>query len=230
MVVEDLQRLPSALGPALVRLFDQLQARQQQMVFTASAGPGRLEGFPNRLRNRLGSGLVVGLEPLAAGSRLEILMDRAERRQLVVSRDVLAWLAEHLTGARQLAGALKRLETLARSRPVPLDMATVADHFREEVSLTRPTIDRVAHRVGGYFGIEPRQLQSRRRQRQAMLPRQLGMYLARRLTGRSLAEIGTYFGGRDHTTVLHACRRVEQLLAGDAALSGVVRQLHADLS
>ncbi|MGH7226914.1 MAG: helix-turn-helix domain-containing protein, partial [Gemmataceae bacterium] len=81
-----------------------------------------------------------------------------------------------------------------------------------------------------YFQVEPRQLQERGRTRQTLLPRQIGMYLARRLTALSLQQIGAYFGGHDHSTVLHACRKVEQALAHDAGLCGAVRQLHADLA
>lgn len=94
----------------------------------------------------------------------------------------------------------------------------------------RPTVERIASRVGDYFHLEPKHLQSRRRNREALLPRQVGMYLARRLTGLSLQQIGAYFGGRDHSTVLHACRKVESALNSDLALSGAVRQLHADLA
>ena len=78
--------------------------------------------------------------------------------------------------------------------------------------------------------VEPGQLQSRRRYPGVLLPRQVGMYLARQLTGLSLGQIGAYFGGRDHSTVLHACRKVERALESDPSLSGLVRQLHADLS
>jgi chromosomal replication initiator protein len=94
----------------------------------------------------------------------------------------------------------------------------------------RVTVERIAQRVGGYFRVVPRQLQSRRRYRNILVPRQVGMYLARQLTGLSLGQIGAYFGGRDHATVLHACRKVEQAITEDAALSGAVRQLHADLA
>lgn len=229
VIIEDMQRLPSHGTENLARRIDDWRARQQQMVFTATIGPCRLDNLPLRLTSRLSGGLVVGLESLTVSSRLEILIDRAGRRQLAVSRAVLVWLAEHLGGGRQLEGALNRLEMLARSRRDPLDVAAVAEHFREDACAARPTIERIARRVGGYFQLDPLQLQSRCRQRQAMLPRQLGMYLARQLTENSLTEIGAYFGGRDHSTVLHACRKVEQVLARDTALSGAVRQLHADL-
>ncbi len=228
-VLEDLQHLAPAGDEALVQLFDFLHARDRQMVFTATTGPGGLTRLSLRLTSRLASGLLVGLEPLQAPSRLALLRDRAQRRQIAVSEDVLAWLAEHLTGGgRQLEGALARLEMLSRLYP-RLDRDTVIEHFREQAEAGKPTVERIAERVGGYFQVEPRQMQSRRRARQVLLPRQVGMYLARRLTGLSLEQIGAYFGGRDHSTVLHACRKVEDALAQDAVLSGAVRQLQAEL-
>jgi chromosomal replication initiator protein len=230
-ICEDVQHLPERAAGPLVQLMDHLSAHRQQMVFTASVGPGQLVHLPARLTSRLASGLVVGIEPLSASSRLVLLRDKAQRRQLAVSADVLAWLAEHLTGGgRQLDGALIHLEALARLSPRRLDVATVSEHFREHVEATRPTVERIAQRVGGYFQVEPRRLQSAQRSWNVLLPRQVGMYLARQLTGLSLEQIGAYFGGRDHSTVLHACRKVESALAQDASVAGVVRRLQAELA
>jgi chromosomal replication initiator protein len=231
LVLEDVQHLTARAAPAVEGLFDYLHARGRQLVFTATAGPRHLTRLPFRLTSRFACGLVVGLEPMQAPSRLALLQDRAQRRQLAVSPDVLAWLAERLVGGgRQLDGALARLEALSRLHRRPPDLAAVAEHFREQADAARPTVERIAAHVGGYFRVAPRQLQSRRRHRNALLPRQVGMYLARQLTGLSLEQIGAYFGGRDHSTVLHACRKVEHALAHDAVLSGAVRQLHADLA
>jgi chromosomal replication initiator protein len=231
LVIEDLQHFPAQTAAALARIFDKRLARQRQMVFTATVGPGQLLKLPARLTNRLAGGLVVGLAPLAPGGRLEFLRDRAQRRQLAVRPEVLAWLAENLGGSgRQLEGALSRLEALSRTHERLPDVAAVANYFRTEVDAGRPTVERIAQHVSRYFQVEPRQLQSRRRGRHALLPRQVGMYLARRLTPLSLQQIGAYFGDRDHSTVLHACRKVEQALDGDPALSGAVRQLHAELT
>jgi chromosomal replication initiator protein len=231
LVVEDLQHLPPERAEALVQVLDDRLASQCPVVLTARAGPRHLDNLSARLASRLVGGLVVALEPLAAPSRLAFLEDKAQRRQLAVRRDVLAWLAEHLTGGgRQLEGVVVRLEELARLSDRPLDVEAVAGHFRTEVEAGRPTVERIAQRVGGYFRVEPRELQSRRRSRQVLLPRQVGMYLARRLTGLSLGQIGAYFGGRDHSTVLHACRKVERALARDAVLSGAVRQIHSALA
>jgi chromosomal replication initiator protein len=234
LLVEDLQHLPPPSAGVLAQALDSRVARGQQVVCTAAAGPQELahrgERFPARLVSRLTAGLVVALEPLPAEGRLAVLADRAKRRQLPLSPEVLAWLAERLGGGRELEGALTQLETLARVNGWPLDVPAVAAHFGERAEAGRVTVERIAQRVGGYFRVKPEQLQSRRRSRNVLVPRQVGMYLARQLTGLSLEQIGAYFGGRDHSTVLHACRKVEQALGSDAALSGAVRQLHAELA
>jgi chromosomal replication initiator protein len=230
VVVEDLHQLPGRAVEAVVRLLDRGVARQQQLVFTAIIGSAELDALPARLTSRLAGGLTVGLAPWGPASRLRFLQDRATRRGLGADPAVLAWLADHLPGSgRQLDGALARLETLTRLNGKPPGVDAVAEQFRTEADERRPSVERIVQRVGRYFRVEPEQLQSRRRSREVLLPRQVGMYLARRLTDLSLGQIGAYFGGRDHSTVLHACRKVEQALTSDFTLSGAVRQLHADL-
>jgi len=230
LVVEDVHALPGRAVEALAGVIDDRRARGRQTVFTAAQGPGQLTRLPSRLTSRLACGLVVGLEPFATPSRLGFLQDRAKRRRLEIGPDVLAWLAEHVGGsARQLDGALNRVETLARIHGRVPDLAAVAEEFRTEADAARPSVDRIIERVGRYFHVAPGQLCSRRRGRSALLPRQIGMYLARILTPLSLEQIGASFGGRDHSTVLHACRKVEEALTRDTALAGAVRQLHADL-
>jgi chromosomal replication initiator protein len=231
-IVENVQHLSAKAAAALVGLFDRrLGRRQAQMVFTASVGPGQLEKLPSRLTSRFASGLVVCLLPFSPASRLVFLTDRAQRRQLAIGRDVLAWLAKHTPGSgRQLEAAIHRLEAFVRQQDRLPELAAVTTHFRTEADTARPTVERIAQRVGSYFRVRTGDLQSRRRCRNALLPRQIGMYLARRLTPLSLEQIGAYFGGRDHSTVLHACRKVEQALSRDVTLSGAVRRLHADLA
>jgi chromosomal replication initiator protein len=230
-IVEDVQHLSAKAAAALVGPFDRRLSRQAQMVFTASVGPGQLDKLPARLTSRFAAGLVVGLLPFSPASRLTFLTDRAARRQLAIGRDVLAWLAKHTPGSgRQLEGAITRLEAFVRQQDRLPDLAAVTAHFRTEAETAHPTVERIAQRVGSYFRMGTRDLQSRRRCRNTLLPRQIGMYLARTLTPLSLEQIGAYFGGRDHSTVLHACRKVEQELSRDATLSGAVRRLHADLA
>jgi chromosomal replication initiator protein len=230
LVVEDLQHLPAWAVDTLGQLLDARQARQQQTVLTAAAGPAEIAQLSGRLLSRVAGGLVVRLEPFGADGRLRFLQDRAGRRQLAASPDVLRWLAANVGGSgRQLEGALARLETLARIRDQMPDLQTVAESFQTEAGQARPTVERIVERVGSYFQVAPQKMRSASRLRNTLLPRQVGMYLARQLTPLSLEQIGAYFG-RDHSTVLHAVRKVEQALARDAALSGAVRQLRADLA
>jgi chromosomal replication initiator protein len=235
LILEDLQHLRPAAVEKLVQIIDHRQAHQQPMVFTAIVGPRHLAHrgvrFPTRLTSRLAAGLVVALEPLNSSSRQRLLEEMAQRNQIALPRDIAVWLAQNLTGGgRQLAGAISQFETLSKVGRQPLDLKSVAAHFSTQVDATRPTVERIASQVGSYFRIEPRQLQSRRRYHNVLLPRQIGMYLARQLTALSLQQIGNYFGGRDHTTVLHACRKVEQAMKGDVVLSGTIRQIHAELA
>ncbi len=235
LVVEDLQHLRPYAVETLVQLIDRRLAQQAPMVFTALAGPRHLchrgTPLPLRLTNRLASGLVVALEPWQAPSRLLFLREMAQRRGLDLPEPTLAWLAEHLTaGGRQLEAALHQVESLQRLLGRPLSLQQLREQFQAQADAQQPTVARITAQVSDYFRVEPRQLRSARRSRALLLARQVSMYLARRLTPLSLQQIGAFFGGRDHTTVLHACRKVEQALQSDAALSGAVRRIHAELA
>ncbi len=188
-------------------MIDDRRRQRQPTVCTARTGLQHLryrgEPFCRRLTSRLAAGLVIALEPLQPAGRLLLLENLAKYRQLALPHQVLTWLADNLSGGgRQLEGAIHQLKFLARLHHQPLDVATVAAHLREQVDAGKPTVERIALRVSRYFRVAARQLQSRRRYRNILLPRQVGMYLARRLTGLSLEQIGAYFGGRDHSTVL----------------------------
>lgn len=230
LIVEDLQHLGEYAIDPLTQIINARQPRQRQMIFTALHGPAQLNKLPARLSSRLASGLVVGLLPLSPLSRRQFLQKRAERRKLSLTDEVLQWLANHVGGsARELDGALSRVETLSRANLKPMSIEELANAFAEDTEIRRLTVDRIAQQVSRYFKLETKQLQARSRAKHVLLPRQLGMYLARELTQLSLKQIGDYFGGRDHTTVLHACRKVEEALQKDVSLSGVVQQLQANL-
>jgi chromosomal replication initiator protein len=206
---------------AFVGLVDHCVSRQRQLVVTAAAGPGQLP-LPVRLTSRLAQGLVVAIEALSPESRRAFLRTRAD-----LADDVLDFLVQHTPGSvRQLEGALSRVATLGRSP----SLDQVMEVFHDDAEARRPTLDRIAHRVGRFYRVGLDDLRSQRRSREVLLPRQVGMYLARRLTPLSLGQIGAYFGGRDHSTVLHACKKVEEALTQDASLSGALRELHADLA
>lgn len=228
LIVEDLHHLPARAAETLVELLDERQREGLPTVLTANAGPAQLahrgEAMPVRLTNRLASGLVVALAPLGAASRRQFLTEQARRRGIAIAGDILDWLAETLTGGgRQLDGALNQLATLG---PVTLD--ELRAQLRVQVEAGQPTVERIVRRVSDYYRVEPRQLRSPRRQRGLLIPRQVSMYLLRRLTPLSLEQIGACFGGRDHTTVLHACRKVEAAMQDDVQLSGTIHQLQAE--
>jgi chromosomal replication initiator protein len=228
VVVEDLHHLPARAVEAFVGLVDHCLARERQLVCTATAGPAQLSQLPGRLTSRLSQGLVVGLGLLGPDSRLDYLRARAGG---LAGAEVLGWVAQNTPGSvRQLEGVLVRLRGLAGVLGRPPQLAEVEDAFRTDAEARTPTVERIAQRVGRYFRVELQQLCSGRRSRDVLAPRQVAMYLARQLTPLSLEQIGAYFGGRDHSTVLHACRKVEQALGGDARLSGAVRALRADLA
>lgn len=230
LVLEDLQQLDTEAAASLAAILDARIARHRQTVLTATEGPGQLTSLPARLTSRMAQGLVLGLLPLSPLSRRLFLNKRAEQRKLSIRAELLDWIAAHVGGsARELDGALSRLDLLARTESAPLTVDMVAAAFAEDAEARRPTVERIAQRVSHYFQLEIKQLRARDRSKQVLLPRQLGMYLARELTPLSLKQIGDYFGGRDHTTVLHACRKVEQALEQDVSLSGVVQELQADL-
>jgi chromosomal replication initiator protein len=235
LVLEDLQHLPARHAEALAQLLDARQARRLVTMVTANVGPRQLaprgQHLPARLTSRLAAGLVVALEPLQAPSRLRLLEEFAQRKQLAVAPEILRWLADHLTGGgRQLEGAIAQLDTLRRLQRQPLKLTDIRAHFRVQVDALRPSVERIVQQVGGHFHVAPGELRSRRRLRAIVVPRQIGMYLARQLTRLSFKQIGVCFGGQDHSTVLHACRKVERTLQNDALLAGAVKQLHAELA
>jgi len=154
LIVEDLQHLNPHAVERLIQVMDYLQARGRPAIFTANAGPQRLEHrgerFPARLASRLAAGLVVALKPLSPDSRLKVLQTFAQRRQLAVPTEILRWLADRLTGGgRQLEGAIVQLEALAKFRREPLDLATVEAAFQDQCEAGRMTVERIAERVGG---------------------------------------------------------------------------------
>jgi len=234
LILEDLQQLGPYAVEILCALLDERASLGLPVVLTARVGPQHLtyrgSRFPARFTSRLTGGLVVQMQPLQTASRLALLTELAQQRRLTVNAAVLHWLAEHITGGgRQLNGALERIDMLWRTRSCSKDAAALIEHFQADGVHDKPDLQRIAERVSTYFQLDVEKLQSPSRLRNIMLPRQVSMYLARKLTALSLEQIGAYFGGRDHTTVLHACRKVEQALENDPRVSGLVREIHAAL-
>lgn len=200
--------------------FNALVDRNRQVVISADKSPQDLDRMEERLRSRLGWGLVADIHPSTYELRLGILHAKADKLGCTVPDKVTEFLAHKITSnVRELEGALNRLAAHAQlvGRSVNMDMTqeVLADLLR--ASERRITIDEIQKRVAEHYNIRVTDMHSARRARQVARPRQIAMYLAKQLTPRSLPEIGRKFGGRDHTTVIHAVRKVEELAAYDPA-------------
>jgi chromosomal replication initiator protein len=200
LVIEDLQHLPPAAGDEITHILDRRQRQRRVTVITASRGPAELNAYA-RLASRLTGGLVVGIPPLSAPSRRELAGTLCRERKLVVTGEVIDWLARDPGGARPILGGIAQLEQLARAHPPPLTLAIVESALLspdEERSL----LDRLVAVVGARFDVDAKALRGPSRRRNIVWPRQVAMYIAREV-GLSYPRIGAFFGDRDHTTVMH---------------------------
>lgn len=198
--------------------FNALVDRNRQVIISADKSPQDLDRMEERLRSRLGWGLVADLHPITYELRLGILHAKAEKMGCAIPDKVLEFLAHKISSnVRELEGALNRIAAHSQlvGRVITLEMTqeVLTDLLR--ASERRITIDEIQKKVAEHYNIRLSDMHSARRARQVARPRQVAMYLAKQLTPRSLPEIGRKFGGRDHTTVIHAVRKIEELSAYD---------------
>jgi chromosomal replication initiator protein len=201
----------------------------RRLVITADRSPQDLDGIESRILSRLGGGLVADVNPADFELRLNILLKKLEGMpQAQVPQDVVMFLARRISASvRELEGALNRVVaySMLSGRTIDMDFTqeTLADLLR--ATQRRITIDEIQRRVSDHYRIKQAEMSSARRAREVARPRQVAMYLAKQLTPRSLPEIGRRFGGRDHTTVIHAVKQIEKLRQTDAELDADVRLL-----
>ena len=227
LAIEDIQHLPGRAADAACDLIDRRAARNKALVITASSGPAGLTHLPRRLTSRLGAGLVVQLESLGSESRHAILAATARASNLHLTPDALEWLVQQSDGMRTGLGFLQNLGQRAAAFSGPLDR-NAAESILGGTGQPTSTCNETQHivrRVAAVFCINEDDLMGTSRLRTALLPRQVAMYLTRELTTLSLPQIGVAFGGRDHTTVLHACRKVKAELAANETLAAIVQQV-----
>ena len=201
--------------------FNALVDQNRQVIISADKSPSDLEGMEERMKSRLGWGLVADIHPTTYELRLGILQAKAELRQTQIPAKVLEFLAHKITSnVRELEGALTRITAHAQlvGRSITLESAQDVLHDLLRANDRRVTIEEIQKRVAEHFNIRLADMHSARRARAVARPRQVAMYLCKQLTPRSLPEIGRKFGGRDHTTVMHAVRKIEELVAADRAL------------
>jgi chromosomal replication initiator protein len=202
--------------------FNALIDENRQVVISADKPPFDLERMEERLRSRLGWGVVADIHPTTYELRLSILESKAEQLGVGVPSKVLEFLAHKIvSNVRELEGALNRI--VAHSdlvgREISLENTQELLHDLLRATDRHITIEEIQKRVAEHYAIRLSDMHSARRARAVARPRQVAMYLAKQLTTRSLPEIGRKFGGRDHTTVMHAVKRIEQLRATDAGFA-----------
>ena len=198
--------------------FNALLDNQQQIILTCDRYPKEINGLEERLKSRFGWGLTVAIEPPELETRVAILMTKAEQTKTQLPHEVAFFIAKHIqSNVRELEGALKRVIANAHFTGQPITIEFARDALKDLLTLQAKlvTIENIQRTVAEYYKIKIADLMSKRRSRSIARPRQVAMALSKELTNHSLPEIGDAFGGRDHTTVLHAVRKIQELLGSN---------------
>jgi len=196
--------------------FNALLEGQQQIVLTSDRYPKEIEGVEERLKSRFGWGLTVVVEPPELETRVAILLSKAALSNIELPYEVAFFIAKRIrSNVRELEGALRRVIANAQFTGKPITIDFVNEALRDLLALQDKlvTLDNIQKTVAEYYKVKVADMLSKRRSRSIARPRQMAMALAKELTNHSLPEIGDNFGGRDHTTVIHACRKIKELIA-----------------
>lgn len=202
--------------------FNALLEGGQQMILTCDRYPKEISGLEERLKSRFGWGLTVAVEPPELETRVAILMKKAEQANIYLPHEAAFFIAQRIrSNVRELEGALKRVIASAHFTQKQIDIDLIKDSLKDLLALQDRlvSLDNIQRTVAEYYKIKIADLMSKRRSRSVARPRQVAMSLARELTNHSLPEIGDSFGGRDHTTVLHAHKKIKELRASDSDVS-----------
>ena len=202
--------------------FNALLEGQSQIILTCDRYPKEVVGLEERLKSRFGWGLTVAIEPPELETRVAILVNKALQANIELPNDVAFFVAKRInSNIRELEGALRRVIASARFTGRSIDLAFAKEALRDLLVLQDKlvSVENIQKTVAEYYKIRVADLLSARRTRSITRPRQVAMALAKELTSHSLPEIGEWFGGRDHTTVLHACRKVNELKESDLRIA-----------
>ena len=201
--------------------FNNLLEGQKQIILSCDRYPKEIKGLEERLKSRFGWGLTVAVEPPELETRVAILMSKAEQSHVELNYEVAFFIAKRIrSNVRELEGALRRVIANASFTGKAITLEFVKEALKDLLALQAKliTIENIQKTVAEYYKIKVADLLAKTRSRSVARPRQVAMTLAKELTNHSLPEIGDAFGGRDHTTVLHACRKVKELLEENTSL------------
>ena len=235
LLVDDIQFIcgKDSTQEEFFNTFNDLVSRNRQIVLSADRSPSDLDQLQERIKSRLNWGLVADIHKTTYELRLGILAAKADARGVFVPREVMEFLAHRIdSNVRELEGALNRIIHYADLIGQPVSLATCEEVLRDLIRANQRvlTIEDIQRKVAEHYNIRIAELSSDRRARAVARPRQVAMFLCKALTPLSLPEIGRKFGGRDHTTVLHAVRKVEELMAADSEMADDVAMLRRALS
>ncbi len=213
--------------------FNALLDQNNQMILTCDKYPKEIDGLEDRLKSRLGWGLPVVIDPPELETRAAVLLKKASIMGVNLPEDCAIYIAQRIrSNIRELEGALKRVSANAKFTNKPIDLALVKDALKDlfVISAKMVSIENIQKTVSEYYNIKLSDLLSKRRSRSITRPRQLAMALTKELTNHSLPEIGEAFNGRDHTTVLHACKKIAELRKEDPSQEEDYRNLNRALT
>ena len=215
------------------KMFNSFIESGNMMIFSCDRYPKEIEGLEDRLKSRFGWGLSVVIDPPALETRTAILLQKAEELNLTLPEDCAFFIAQQVkSNVRELEGALKRVAANAKFAKTEIDLNLVKDSLRDVLAIQAKmvTIGNIQRVVADYYHIKLSDLLSKRRNRSITRPRQMAMSLAKELTNHSLPEIGEAFGGRDHTTVIHACDKTKELMKESLEVDEDYKKLRRSLS
>ena len=217
----------------LFHTFNDYYSKNQQIILASDVHPKRLQGLQERLKSRFSWGLTVGIDPPDLETRSAIIISKTNAMGFDIPNEAALFIANSIqSNVRELEGALKKVVAHAQftQQPITLSLVKMALHDLLMAHAQLVTIDSIQQTVAKYYNLKRNEMLSKRRNIALARPRQIAMYLCKKLTNKSLPEIGESFGGRDHTTVLHAFRKITDLVSSDADIHDDIQQIKELLS
>ena len=231
LMVDDIQFIAGrdSTQEEFFHTFNQLHASGKQIIISSDKPPRDIPTLEERLRSRFEWGLIADIQKPDYETRIAILRKKAQAEHIDVSDEIIAFIAEKIeSNIRELEGSLTRIIAYASLSGKPITMEVAEEALRNILSIKDPkriTPDLITQAVSDFYGVTPADVRSSKRNREIALPRQIAMYLTRDMTDLSLPRIGDAFGGRDHTTVMHACDKIGQLSKDDQNLKNSLIEL-----
>ena len=209
-------------------LLNDFMSKNKQVILASDKHPSALTDFDERLKSRLAWGVAVALEPPELETRIQILQKKSKAQEVILPKECAIFIAQHIiANVRELEGALNKVLAISRllNQPIHLDLVQMALKDLIAIRVQAVSMDNIRKVVAEFYDISVKDLMGKKRLRHIARPRQVAMSLARELTNNSFTEIGQSFGGRDHTTVMHACEKVQQLCGSDLMFDKDYRSL-----